>query len=90
MGWNLPPGCSQSDIDHAAGGYDDETEVEVNEEPEPPEGLEEQWETADGQLLLAEAEDEMDTARHRPPDFDLPRYLWDTAIVLNRAAAASA
>jgi len=85
MGWNLPPGCSQSDIDHAAGGYDEETEVEVIEELEPPEGLEEQWEMAECQLLLAEGELEM--ARRLPPESDLPRYLWDTAMSLNRAAA---
>jgi hypothetical protein len=36
MSWNLPDGCTDRDIDYAAGGYD-EPEEEY-EEPEPEEG----------------------------------------------------
>lgn len=28
-GWNLPPGCTQDDIDRAFGGYEDECEHEA-------------------------------------------------------------
>lgn len=33
-GWNLPPGCTDADIDRACPGYYDEPETDTDEEPQ--------------------------------------------------------
>lgn len=49
MSWNLPDGCTDADIDRAAGGYDEDEYELVYEDPEDPdlEELEAHWDAAD-------------------------------------------
>ena len=51
MSWNLPPGCTDRDVDMAAGGYDEEPEdsAKYSEpwEDDAPSELIAQWDEAD-------------------------------------------
>ena len=69
MSWNLPDGCTDSDVDYAAGGYEHEPEEEEIREPwedEPDEHLAARWDEADeGDMRYDLAEE----ARLFPPEY---------------------